>query len=66
MATTKTTSKQNPKNTANIKLTDEQRSLLERATGVSLKEITVLEHTGDSARQLNTVLVRGASVVLCW
>jgi hypothetical protein len=67
MATsTKTTSKQNVKNVATIKLTDEQRTLLERATGVTLKEITVLEHTGESARQLNTLLVRGSAVVLCW
>ena len=60
------TSKQRVKNVATIKLTEEQRTLIERATGVALKEITVLEHTGENARQLNNLLVKGNSVVLCW
>ena len=54
------------KTVATIKLTDEQRALIERATGVALKEISVLEHTGGSARELNKILVKASSVVLCW
>jgi len=60
------TSKPRVKTVATIKLTEEQRNVIERATGVALKEITVLEHTGESARQLNNLLVKGNSVVLCW
>jgi hypothetical protein len=58
--------KQRVKNVATVKLTEEQRAAIEKATGVALKEITVFEHTGDSARQLNNLLVKGNSVVLCW
>ena len=58
--------KQRVKNVATVKLTEEQRAAIEKATGVALKEITILEHTGDSARQLNNTLLRGSSVVLCW
>jgi len=54
------------KEVATIKLTDEQRSLIERATGVALKEISVLEHTGQSARELNSALVKAASIAMCW
>jgi len=54
------------KTVATVKLTEEQRAQIERATGVPLKEITVLEHVGESARQLNSLLVKGNSVVLCW
>jgi hypothetical protein len=54
------------KEVATINLTDEQRSLIERATGVALREISVLEHTGTSARELSALLLKGSSVVLCW
>jgi len=60
------TAKQKVKTVATVKLTEEQRVAIERATGVALKEITVLEHTGESARLLNNLLVKGNSVVLCW
>jgi uncharacterized protein (DUF1778 family) len=60
------TSKQRVKNVATVKLTDEQRKLIERATGVAFKEVTVLEHTGENARQLNNLLVKGTSLVWCW
>jgi len=51
---------------ATIKLTDEQRALLQRATGVALTEISVLEFTGESARALNGELVKAAAAVLGW
>lgn len=54
------------KEVATIKLTDEQREIIERATGVALKEITVLEHEGGSARTLSPWLLKGSSVVMCW
>ncbi len=49
-----------------IKLTDEQRSLIERATGVVVKEISVLEHAGASARALAPGLLKASSLVMCW
>jgi hypothetical protein len=54
------------KEVASIKLTDEQRSLIERATGVALKEISVLEHSGQSARELNSAFVKATSIAMCW
>lgn len=54
------------KQIANVKLTDEQRALIERATGVSLKEITVIEQTGDAARALNPSLLKASAVVMGW
>jgi hypothetical protein len=54
------------KEVTTINLTDEQRSVIERATGVALREISVLEHTGISARELNPGLLKAVSMVLCW
>jgi hypothetical protein len=54
------------KEVATIKLTDEQRTAIERATGVSVKEISVLEHAGETARRLSPGLLKASSVVMCW
>ena len=51
---------------ATIKLTPEQRSSIEKASGVSLSEISVLKHSGDAVRQLNPSLLHAVSVVACW
>jgi len=54
------------KEVASIKLTDEQRLTIERATGVSVTELTVFEHSGESARKLNPAALKASSVVMCW
>jgi hypothetical protein len=54
------------KEVATIALTDEQRDMIEKATGVKLQELSVLRHTGSGARALNPVLIAGSSVVACW
>jgi hypothetical protein len=54
------------KEVATIALTDEQRDMIEKATGVKLHELSVLKLTGAGARALNPVLVAGTSVVACW
>ena len=54
------------KEVISVKLTDEQRAAIQRATGVSFKEISVIEHAGESARQLAPGLLKASSVVMCW
>jgi hypothetical protein len=54
------------KELANIKLTDEQRSAIERTTGVKVSELTVLEFAGESARRLTPGVLKASSVVMCW
>lgn len=54
------------KELATIALTDEQRSEIERVTGVAPKEMSVLEHTGSSAREFDCSLLKAQEVVLCW
>lgn len=54
------------KEVTTIKLTAEQRASIEKASGVSLKEISVLKHSGDAVRQLNASLLQAVSVVACW
>jgi hypothetical protein len=49
-----------------VALTDEQRSSIEKATGVSLREISVLKYSGEGARELNSALLQAFSVVACW
>jgi len=54
------------KEVATIKLTDEQRSAIERATGVKVNEITVLEHAGESARRLSPGVLKASSLIMRW
>lgn len=54
------------KEVATINLTDEQRAMIEDATGVKVRELSVLKHTGLGARALNPALLTGSSVVACW
>jgi hypothetical protein len=56
----------NVQEVATIALTDEQRSLIEKATGVSLRELSVLKHSGLGARELDPALLRTPIVVACW
>ena len=54
------------KQIANIKLTEEQRGVIEQATGVAVKELSIIEFTGENARELNATLLKASSVVMCW
>jgi hypothetical protein len=49
-----------------IGLTPEQRASIQEATGVAVKEISVLDYTGEGARELAPGLLSGISVVMCW
>jgi hypothetical protein len=51
---------------ATVALTEEQKALIAKATGVSVNELSVLKVTGAGARQLNPALLEGLAVVACW
>jgi hypothetical protein len=51
---------------AKIALTDEQRQQIQKATGVDLRTIEVLELTGEASRVLAPQLLKGTVVVCCW
>jgi hypothetical protein len=58
--------KANAEEIMTVALTDEQRSAIEKATGVSLREISVLKYSGQRARELSPALLNAVSVVCCW
>jgi hypothetical protein len=70
------TKKQGNTKVTTIKLTDDQRAAIEQATGVSLKELSLIEQSGAAARAVNMSrhlghvdllqCLKSVTVVMCW
>jgi len=54
------------KSTVAIALTDDQKKQILAATGIALKELTVVNLEGEKARALSANVVKAVTVVCCW
>ena len=57
--------KQGKEKVTTIKLTADQRVAVKQATGISLKELSLIEQSA-TARAVGKTLLRSVRVLLCW
>jgi hypothetical protein len=54
------------KQIATVQLSKEQQEAIAQATGVDVTQLDVCEVTGDAARNIAPLLLKGVFVVCCW
>jgi hypothetical protein len=54
------------KSPPSIPLTDEQKKMILEATGVSVKELSIITLESEEARKINTDMLRVVRMVPCW